>query len=753
MDKIDFSFKAFEAILTYAVDEISDTNAFNILKDINFGEDSFFTKLYVNREKEVDFKKELLKDTSQILIKGYPGTGKTTLLRKVLRDFETEEKAFVLYIDFKKLEQINNSKNSNQGELSKFIEEYLTSRIINYLNLCNIDSNDVTDFLVTEREYINSQDFNNPAFINILSQLQSLHNFDDDDIPDFLEWFQSQRTTIKSNQFKSHYLLLSQSLKAHNYIYYLAYSNKKQSGQRLCIICYDNVDSIIDNKVRDTFCQYFRQYQQITKIAAKSVISMRTDNSSVKLLSDANAYIVSKIDVTYDDFIDQRLIEREKEEHKKQYGIEPDPESVNDITLKLIKRATEVFTKTIYEQRSNYVKKEINEENRRQIENVGRNETIDIEKIKQIEEIFRLILNDNRVREAFLDLCNNDRRKMLIYKTNFVNYLLNEVGLDSLDIDHFKLEKDSIQFIMESYFYGWMNRSNKFYDDEIYNFPKDLKKWSSHQNHIGCSLDHLIFSVIYNLSNQSISVFSYDKFTTVGELLTKLQEIGYNKEDVLKRLFSIYKDNVTNESKGLIEVSRFYEIDSENKFRDEDEIGLTPKSFYLTKYSSLKFISIISSIRSHSIKERNGEFSYDDKHPITPQTVEGCLKFLCELAKMHLCGLYHAKSHSEKIYSNEWFSHYKKIFCVEPNVRSSKHLLFENLINSIILFLERQKIVDRERKIASITKEMVGEYEKLQGLFAENLKKLVDGDFQNVAEIRAIKFCDQLNFNVFAKLK
>ncbi|WCO00580.1 ATP-binding protein [Psychroserpens ponticola] len=732
MNKRDYSFSVFESTITYAVDEYSDENRFSITKDIGLNESTFFSEIYLNRvKKEQQLLKEIRKDQAQLVILGNPGTGKTTILRKVLHSLVEEGNIYSLYIDFKKVTGINDESNSKYESLSNFIQKYLTTKLQSYFNTINITDNTIVDFLVEQSDYLYSEDFDNPEFITIFRKLQSIFDFDKkvNSQESFIEWFRTQRNESKSEEFRSLFLKLSNSLKPNNYFRYISFKLDKQ-----CVLSFDNVDSIIDNSIRDEFCVFFRKYQSVLKSSVKSIISIRSKNVSINGLSDIGSYIVQEFSIDYKDFIDEEIFDDKVKLIINQNGFCSADQKVK-IESDLLKTGKEKFAKSMYEQRIDFIKKYVNSSTTEKVESQNKNETIHIESVKELESYSKLLLDTEKLRVAFLDLSNYDRREMLINIINFIYYLKEEINLK---IDLLNSNRDRQQFILESYFYGWSNTKGIFIPQDIYNIPQDVQNWlEGNKNALDCSLDHLILISIFNLSKQTIvrSDFSFDRKTYVSLVVKNLEDLGYDEETIKQRIFYLIKDSHLNFDKGIIELSHFIDINSYNDIKLEDEISITPRAYYLISYSHLKFISIISQMRSSKIKVNGSRFNFNDIQPITVKTIYAFLRLLAHMAHMHLNGLNSIKTKLINKGYKDWFIHYRKTFCLKSNGHytplndDNPNLMFLNILNSCQIFLKREFRIEEDYEYFDYNKGINNKLELLEDYYIKSVKEILNNSF------------------------
>jgi len=752
--ELDYSFKCFEALITYAIDEVQDDNEYSILKDLEFDEKTFFSKnVYQERtNKENDIIQALRKGQEPLRIIGHPGTGKTTLINKVfckLKD-ETKDKAFILYIDFKDVGEINRESNSRYENIDAFIKSKLRGRLDGYLTEKEITRTQIAEYLLDNVEYLKSSFFNNPEYLNIRNKLHSLWHIECGKEEPFNKWFKQNKDQRNNTTFNNLWFNLGETLDIHNILHYI-YENGKEGGKRLCIVCFDNVDSIIDNEVRNKFIEFFRNFSSNDKLSAKYMYSIRSENYKVKQLSDAKTYLIKEIKVDYDDFIDEGIFKKRIDVVISEDGF-CDEQRKSEIKDKLIRYARAIFAKAILKRRFDYLESLNKEKAKQTIEEQSPDSTISISNFTTLNKLCKLLHDDELLRLALIDLCNNDRREMLVNMKDFIHYLYNVVEINVEDLSAYDNEA---KFVLESHFYGWIARKKIFYAHDVYNIPQSVIDWFENKSdsHIDCSLDHLIFSTLYNLCNYSLNKFSYENHTKVGKLITHLNGIGYDSDLIRERLYELYREPEVEETRGLLEISRWFNITNATDISDLDDISLTPRSFYLTSFANLKFINIIARLRVCKATVGNVIFKYDDKLPISFNTLKMDLRFLCRLATMTLNGLIQIGIILKSKHEN-WFLYYRKTYCVRTN--NDKHwndeygnLLFSNMFTSHIKFLKRQRRIDNEINTYRITPAILKEYRKLNELFTKKVNEITCDNFTS----KDFDFVKALNFKVFEPQK
>lgn len=722
-------FNLFEAYLTYALDENHEQAQMGYLFKHGFNEDKFFSKYYVARKlKEDELEQAITNDNCHIFFVGQPGSGKTTLVRKVLHKVEQEQNVFVINVDFKKHSAVNRESKISFEAMQDYILKNIMASINAEIIKRKIDKRDVILELVANFNYLESNNFDNEEFINAAADANDEYWYEttSGDQEDFINWFREKLFRRKGDEFKELYQKLNTALKPQNLLYYLCAIKKIFP---YCVLAFDNLDSIGDKELRKSFIAVFRQTFNVYKPTTKLIAIIRSRNIRM-LTGDPGTYIINEIGLDYLEF-------NEGEE-----GVAKESSFVKAEKLKFQKKGKEKFAKLIYESRLQYLKNEVFK--------------IDQVDMSEIEDYFDVVYNNERLRVSFFDLCNYDRRVMLIEISDFIRYLAFDLNIELSDANK---NREQIDFALESLFYGWIKRKRKFYEDSIYNLPKDVNRWQQmSRQRMGCSIDHLIFACIFNLTGQDFQDYVFERQTTIEEVIAKMGEIGYQEEEIKSRIWYLYRDSETLGYKGLLEISSIEDPDPVKLGIKDYGISLTPRSYYMVVYSSLKYVSILADIYGEEVVAGNPgnikELS-DDTRPLTTRKLHACLLFLCNLAQMHLHGLMIARNKLYPKHLVNWFKFYRESFCIRPNPEDPYNdgggeLLFLNLIRSVSKFLKNQRLdpTEKNSRLINGLKPVIDELEKLEDLYEKEVKKLIQSQDETFP-IKLFDFEKKIQFDIF----
>jgi len=719
---MDYSFNAFESVITYAIDNIEGSDDVRIiLNEIELNEETFYKEIYVNRQSEESIFKHLDSSFTPLLVYGFPGTGKTSIISKAINDLKKSRKCELFKFDFKGEDNIVNYNRN----IKEFHNTKLRTKIEKYLTKANIDDMQIVKYFFEERNTnyemsIEFEDYRRKLFNEYRSTKSTLT---------FYEWFSHlcENKIIDKEEFNK----LRKYLRNRDYLNFI--SKNDISNPIKCIIFYDNLDNIISNKIRSDFHEYIREYSGIIGRFANIIITSRVKSIANTNLTDYGALYWHKEQIDYQEFIDKKLFsERENQLFEKKGYCDLHDQRL--IRMDLESSAKEIFTKKIIEKRTNFLEKVIKEKEL--------SYKIDNEKINSIKEIYNIILHNDHIHVALLELANHDRHWMFRFLFVFVMYLFNDLKLKLEEIgDNF----EERSYIIESYFYQWA-----LYNDQIncsvYNIVKDTENWYKHRTGFGCSLTYLLFAVIYNLTNQARSQFTYTSKTTLNEVIEKLLELGFSENHILSRIFDLYKKE--DRYIGHIEISLDVSIEQYSDLKKEYQIWLTPKAVYLCEYLSLKFFFMTTLYKNMRIKDFSDKtFDYNDKTPVTLGTIGTNLFYLCKIANMHLEALQFIKRRLKN--KKNWFTYYRCWFCIRSESDYSDYLSdlhLTNILRSHILFLRHQSSINTHD---FITDSIIQQYKLLENEYLKAVKSFVDEkdcikyknyDFQSLIDYNLFKF-------------
>jgi len=708
--KID-EFQIFKSILTYSIDN-SNHESNKVLELFGLNSKVFFKNgLYCERELS-ERKIYNLINSSDGLIKvfGNPGTGKTTIVSKVLSDYNFN--SIIYKIDFKKIIEIEKEKFHEISELISYVERSIKDYLIGQCNTKNITRSEIIDFFInTKNEKFKKHINQNGKFNDALSELNDYYSRKNSSNKySFNDW---RQTWEPGDFYNKLWKEIYSTLTSENLAYFLKNYNSTIEN---IIIFFDNIDSIFDDKIRDNFCNAVKKIQSKSSDAIITIVSLRSNNPSLKELKDNGTFKSEPIYLDYKEFLkrdfirefEQRNPERKltgKEKyflHKKHYSIQ-----------------NEAFASRILKARVNFIK--------RKLEAVILNNILDIELVEKLEKLFFLLLKDNRIGPSSSDLSNYDRREGIELLVDFAQYLIeNAVNIDSDDFNQYKLE---------SHFYFWIASNNIIFDDSLQDIYEDLHSWKKNDgDRLGCSKDHLLLSLIANETDPASSDLDYEYSikTTVQRIVNLFKFIQIKENEVKKIILRLYKKK--DQKLGLIELSEFYGIESTSHIDDELEIWLTPRGINYNMFSSMKFSYLLSILCKHS-KEHKKYFWPND--PLNEAAFDLVISFLKELAVLHINGLVKIKSCLNYTKPNRdseyWFQFFDNHFCNTTSIRRKRlyNLNLSNLIRSHQAFIK--KLLNSSTVIEeSLLLKVHGKYDILKSRFETIVKSLIDNTYTSI---------------------
>ncbi len=695
-------FKIFESIMTYCVDvTYTDLENDNYINEFGLTQTIFYDELYLQRkDKEEKIKQALTESTKPLLVFGFPGTGKTTIVTKVLKDLRDKNSdVLVLNFDFKGEDQI-----TSPIVFEKWFKNKLRSKINVFLEQKGISLFDIVLFLFGKE----NSSYELPVEIGVIKQKLFDYykiTFNDPGELDFHEWL---LLNVSNSYVYQRIDEITDNLRNRDILYFL----RKSQNQRLFLFC-DNMDSIVKNEIRKAFYVHIRSYSGAISKFTNIIVTARYSTISNQSYTDYGAYYWEKISLDYREFIVQDNLKRNTDIIIKQKGY-CSPIEYEQLKDKLERDVKEKFSKKFIEKRKHYFNKVIQ----------NKDNLIIAEENEQIEELLDLIISNDHIHVALLELANHDRRWKLRYLVDFIKYIHFDLNIR---IENIGLNKDERSFILESYFYHWVI-TNRRIELDGYNSVDEIL---NSQEEIKCSLSHLLVTLIYNYTKKERGDHNHSYSITVGKVIEELQNIGYKKEIILKKIFDLYKQE--DSFIGLIELSRFFDIKDFFDINENDSIWLTPRATYLCEYLNCKFVFMLAIYRFNKLHVENGTlFNYDDANPITSDTIYQNLFFINKIANNHLSSLRSIKGIMQ---TNDWIEYYKDWYCLRQKYESEdfdKRFQTEYILISHIKFLERLKSYER---YDFISRHIINEYKRLLCSFKTNIDNIKENKDLELFEI------------------
>ena len=284
----------------------------------------------------------------------------------------------------------------------------------------------------------------------------------------------------------------------------------------------------------------------------------------------------------------------------------------------------------------------------------------------------------------------------------------------------------------------------------VYDVVKDTQTWIEREIGLGCCFTHLIFATIYNSTERERGQHKYTSKTTIKEIITRLTEIGYSEQEIRNKLFDLLKKD--DSYLGLIETSRYFNINTSADISNDDGIWLTPRSAFICDLLGLKFLYMIALYKLNRIKDRDGKiFDYQDKLPLSLNNIATNLYFLCKIAATHLVSLQFIKKKLSN--KTDWFNYYRRWYCIKVHNGEFDDqlgdLLLNNILRSHIKFLNHQRTIS---PYEYITDKIILQYKKLSTNYKNFVLQLCNNSNIDYKDFRSLHLDLQrgMDWGVFA---
>ena len=331
-----------QCILTYNLDNNS-VSIPSTLKDLGFTKQLFFDRLYIQREKkEQEIKESLLHEQGIFLLVGFPGTGKTTLVSKVLADLQSAENVLVIHIDFKSEHALSDKAIQGVEHMQEKINQMILKKCWFILEHLGFTDYDLLEYVLTKRS--ENELIGNTRFLQVKQKIKFQWQAVKDRVS-LTDWLKDM---VAQENAKIGELI--EELHGHlSYENYLEFFKEGKPSYKFTTVFFDNIDSVPDGFKRSLFFRCLRYEENKVVDFAKIVTTIRSENEGKFIrLEDRNSFVMNRININYDDFIE---------------GTISDDADIGEERQKR-KLAEELFSQAIVKSRLDYIEEFIDKRDR-----------------------------------------------------------------------------------------------------------------------------------------------------------------------------------------------------------------------------------------------------------------------------------------------------------------------------------------------------------------------------------------------------
>jgi len=252
--------------------------------------------------------------------------------------------------------------------------------------------------------------------------------------------------------------------------------------------------------------------------------------------------------------------------------------------------------------------------------------------------------------EKFYRIANGSLRSMLDFHASFIEFILSEVE----DLETLVRNQSDDPDRLGSLFYRWLvTVGERTLAIKLYNPVEALSNWTTSK--IGCFPQYLILGFLYNRKHDPSKRHYY--YSTVSEIVDELVILGYEEEEIISDIFKLHS---FGQRPGQLIEMRSKELTgtiSADSMSLGDHLWITPRGEESIESCSHKFFYVMEQINSR-LKQTRDKFTFDDY-------VARDLKYITLVSKIHQEGLRRVRDIYEDIYGNGWYDVYCQRFCIK----------------------------------------------------------------------------------------
>jgi hypothetical protein len=693
----------------------------------------FFNILYHPRDEESVLARDL-QTSRPLLVVGPPGSGKTSLVRKVLRDQSARDPQALVFFpfDLRKIfgrdEFLEIRARRDSLAFAQYFHRKTRERYFSHLyrpdqtipNGPHAGRNALIalyDYCLTRAGSPESEDF-----ADLTDEQDEAHSFRDrfqrsrsapgrgrmTQPSTYVEWLES--TDDESvRQFKTR-------LRSKIGLPHLTQATANLYGYRKQLLWLDNADALTGQEQLHIF-QYVMETQNALKSWLQTAVCLREENIKSWVIGEDDQPIAST-------------------------RIEVSVPSLGSIpTFRLSTRTKDAWSNEVVRRRLTFSLNIYQQARRRDPEFGPQLDNFQIEQFRRSADRLASLMEN----EFGLLLCNGSLREFLRLHAELLRRF---VGL----CNDLHTDPDSVpQWFLVTQFLAWLREGNGIYSVGSY----DIAGIITHRHLTNpaapnCILEHLVVTGTWNLQLQGNQSAQYKRHPHFRDLKEKLLSLGFSENEISRATLAMAKSSDSS-SAGLIGFAAASDFDPLETPDDKSELFVTPKGRCLTGWTCNTFGFVLQSIVSAQELLTAGaqEGQQMIRNLLTgglPLAIQKVTSFLCDLGSLYAEGLIAVRTR----YANrggDWLQAYRRDFGIpsRQNWPYSRHLPgtklgstyqglhFEALLDHILAFTRNHAKTEDEKAAMS---ELVA----LKRLFIQFLQNLevVPSQTPKIPDFRSI---------------